>query len=78
MKFWEVISAFRDDPALLVEVFSGEKWRVPYLEMYSNLKSWTEESRPGFLNNEVPLELAREIATRYIKDAFCFNSNSYC
>jgi len=77
MKFWEVVSAFRDDPNLLLDVFSSEKWRVPYFEMYSSLKSWTEKSRPSFLDNEVPLELAREIAARYTNNTFLFYPAKY-
>jgi hypothetical protein len=65
MKFWEVVSAFRDEPEILRAVFSSDKWRGDYLEAYLNLDKIIDRQDRQILDAPVPIELSREIAAQY-------------
>ncbi len=65
MKFWEVVSAFRDEPEILRAVFGSDKWRGDYLEAYLNLDKIVNRQDRQILDAPVPIELSREIAAQY-------------
>lgn len=62
MKFWEVISAFRDMRDVLAKVFGSEKWRDEYLETYRTCDELVRHQDRQVLDALVPVELTREIA----------------
>jgi len=73
MKFWETISAFRDDPEALTKVFGSDQWRADYYELYSHFDELVEEQRRDVLGVLLPLELTQEIAAHYQKRKFWFD-----
>ena len=62
MKFWELVSAFREEPEILSEVLGKEKWRRQYHHLFLNFDSLVQIQDREALDAPVPLELSREIA----------------
>ena len=73
MKFWEAVSAFRDDKETLDEVFGSDKWRTAYFESYSHFDELVRKQDRTVLDALLPLELTHEIAARYHKAKFSFS-----
>jgi hypothetical protein len=65
MKFWEVVSAFRDEREILEAVFSSDKWRNDYLTTYLAFDKIVDRQDRQILDAPVPVELTREIAAQY-------------
>ena len=65
MKFWEVISAFRDRKDILEDVFRGSKWRDQYWDIFLNFDTLVARQDRQVLDALIPLELSQEIADRY-------------
>jgi len=64
MKFWEAVSAFREFPDVLAEVFGSDKWRTVYGETFSRWEELVNAQDRAALDEYLPLELTREIAKR--------------
>ncbi|MBN1936693.1 MAG: hypothetical protein JW934_18680 [Anaerolineae bacterium] len=64
MKFWELTSAFRDRPDILVQVFSEPTWHK-YLKWYRELDRLVAAQDRQVLDASIPLELSRQIAALY-------------
>ena len=64
MKFWELISAFREYPEILEIVLSKNKWRDDFYENYSQIDKHIQEQNRSILDKEVPLELTKEICEK--------------
>ena len=75
MKFWEVLSAFRDRQDVLQEVFSRDEWRDVYLESYTNWDELVRNQDRTILDAPVPVELSREIASRF-DERFVFDPHT--
>ena len=73
MKFWEALSAFRDDKETLDEVFGSDKWQAAYFEAYSQFDDLVRKQDRTVLDAFLPLELTHEIAARYHKTKFKFS-----
>ena len=75
MKFWEAVSAFREFPHILAEVFSSERWRATYGDSFSRYDELVR-TRDRAINSLLPLELTRDIASRCDALQFCFSPGS--
>ena len=64
MRFWELMSAFRDWPDLLREVLASEPWRGDYLGLHARYSELVARQDRGVLDAPVPLGLSREAAAR--------------
>jgi hypothetical protein len=64
MKFWEVISGFRDEAEIVRSVLSSPRWRDRYWEHLLNFDVLVDTRRREVLDQAVPLELTREICQR--------------
>jgi HEAT repeat protein len=63
MKFWELVSAFREESELVGEVLSRDRWRDPYLAWYAtNFSELVRSGDRAILDALLPLELSREVA----------------
>jgi hypothetical protein len=62
MKFWEVMSAFRESEDVIVSVFNRNEWRNPYYEWFQNYTNLVDTQNRGILDSLVPFELTSEIA----------------
>lgn len=73
MKFWEAISAFRDDPEALDRVLGSDRWRSEYYKLYSHFDEHVREQRRDVMDMLLPLELTREIAANCHKKRFWYD-----
>ena len=66
MKFWEVISGFRDgiEAEIVRSVLGSPRWRDRYWEHLLNFDVLVAAQRREVLDQAVPLELTREICQR--------------
>ena len=64
MKFWELVSAFREAPEPLREVLTSDRWGEPYGRWYAAFDRLVTEQDRSVLDAIVPLELSREVALR--------------
>lgn len=62
MKFWEVMSAFRESEDVILSVFNRNEWRHPYYEWFQNYTNLVKTQNRGILDSLVPFELTSEIA----------------
>jgi hypothetical protein len=65
MKFWEVLSAFRDRQDILQAVLSSERWRDPYHAWLQNKDELIRSQNRAVLDSLVPFELSRQIAAQF-------------
>jgi hypothetical protein len=72
MKFWELISAFRERKDLLEKVLSSSKWQGDYWKWYQDFAGLCERQDRQILDAPVPIELSREIAAQYRENLFHF------
>lgn len=70
MKFWEVMSAFREMDDILEAVFREHPWRDVYWESFLHFHHAVVCHDRQVLDAPVPLELSREIAARYPQSLF--------
>ena len=73
MKFWEAISAFRDEPDILAKVFGCDRWRSEYHELFSHFSEFVHEQQRDVMDTLLPLELTREIAENCHKKRFWYD-----
>jgi hypothetical protein len=73
MKLWEAVSAFREFPHILAEVFSSERWRATHGDSFSRYDELVRAQDRATLDSYLPLELTREIASRCDALQFCFS-----
>src|SRR5262249_44721774 len=64
MRFWELVSAFRDWPDLLREVIAAEPWRRDYFGLHARYDELVERQDRDVLDAPVPLALSRAVAAR--------------
>jgi hypothetical protein len=64
MRFWELVSAFRDWPDVLRDVFATEPWRRHYLPLYEQYNELVNRQDRDVLDAPVPLALSREVSAR--------------
>jgi len=74
MKFWEMVSAFRDQKTILERVLRSPRWQPDFWEKYQNFERLVERQDRQILDAFVPIELSREIATECHELKFHFNS----
>lgn len=61
MKFWEVVSGFREYPQVLLAVLSSAPWKDDYLDAYKQINQLINTQNREKLDSVVPLELTRQI-----------------
>jgi hypothetical protein len=64
MRFWELMSAFREWPDVLHEVFASEPWRRDYLALHERFNELVDRQDRAVLDAPVPLALSRQVAAR--------------
>jgi hypothetical protein len=64
MRFWELMSAFRNWPDVLREVLATEPWRRDYLGLHARYNELVARQDRDVLDALVPLGLSREVAAR--------------
>jgi Tetratricopeptide repeat len=62
MKFWELLSGFREEPSALREVVSRPEWREPYLRWLDTHSDLVHRQDREVLDAPVPARLSREVA----------------
>jgi len=67
MKFWELTSAFREEPDILAKVLGQDKWRK-YIEYYERLDEIIRDQQREILDGELPFELCYEVAEKSKKE----------
>lgn len=66
MRFWELVSAFgRTQPDIILDVLKTEQWCDRYLKNYETYSDVVKRQDRNVLDAPVPVELSREIATRF-------------
>jgi len=63
MKFWELDSAFREEPKILRQVLKQRKWRN-YYKHYKNLDKIVKNQQRDILDEELPFDLCYEVAEK--------------
>lgn len=58
MKFWELISVFRSDKEVLINILNEPRW-VTYLEWYENINDHLNTQNRQVLDAELPNTLCR-------------------
>lgn len=66
MKFWEVMSVFRESNDLLASVFNRDEWRDPYYDWFQRINDLVSSQNREILDFPVPYELTKEIAKEII------------
>ena len=64
MKFWEVVSAFREDPKLLRSVLASPRWRDQYWQHFMQWDVLVDTQQREILDEPVPMDLTREICQK--------------
>ncbi len=73
MKFWEMVSTFRDQNTVLESVLRSQKWQAGFWEKYQEFEGLIERQDRQILDAFVPIELSREIAAQCHEINFYFN-----
>lgn len=76
MKFWETLSAFREFPTALAEVFGSDRWGATYGDSFSRYAELVRIQDRAALDSHLPIELTREIAQRCDGLMFCFSTET--
>jgi hypothetical protein len=76
MKLWEAVSAFREFPHVLAEVFASDTWRARYQERFSRFDELVHVQDRSALDYYLPLELTRDIARRCQGLTFSYSPES--
>ena len=63
MKFWELTSAFREEPKILQEVLSQDKWKS-YYKHYLRLDKIVQNQERDILDENLPFDLCYEVAEK--------------
>jgi hypothetical protein len=64
MRFWELVSAFRNWPDVVHEVLATEPWRRVYLGLLARYNELVDRQDRDVLDAPVPFGLSREVAAR--------------
>ena len=73
MKFWEMLSAFRDQKTVLEKVLRSPKWQAEFWKKYQEIDQLTKRQDRQILDALIPVELSREIAAQCLEMKFYFN-----
>jgi len=73
MKFWEMVSAFRDQKTILERVLRNPRWQADFWEKYQDFERLVERQDRQTLDAFVPIELSREISAQCHELIFHFN-----
>jgi hypothetical protein len=73
MKFWEMVSVFRDQNTVLENVLRSSKWQVEFWEKYQQFERLVERQDRQALDAFVPVELSRQIAAQCRQMKFYFD-----
>jgi hypothetical protein len=76
MKFWETLSAFREFPTALAEVFGSDRWSATYGDSFLRYAELVRTQDRATLDSHLPVELTREIARRCDGLQFYFSSDT--
>jgi hypothetical protein len=76
MKLWETVSAFREFPTALAEVFRSDRWSATYGDSFSRYAELVRTQDRATLDGHLPVELTREIAQRCDGLQFCFSPDT--
>jgi hypothetical protein len=63
MKFWELISAFREEPDIIVQTLRQGKWRK-YFDQYKRFEEIVRKQQRDILDEELPFDLCYEVADK--------------
>lgn len=63
MKFWELTSAFREEPNILRTVLMQDKW-TKYYDHYKRLDDIIQKQERNILDEELPFDLCYEVADK--------------
>src|SRR5690348_2909022 len=63
MKFWELTSAFREEPNIIVQVLKQDKWKK-YFDQYKRLEEIVQTQQRDILDEELPFDLCYEVADK--------------
>jgi hypothetical protein len=61
MKFWEVVSGFREYPEIVRSVLTSARWKSEYLGHLEDMAHLVRTQNRDVLDRLVPLEMTREI-----------------
>jgi len=75
MKFWEVLSGFRNWREVVLRVLNLAEWQEPYLGWYHRRNELVEDQNREILDALVPAELTREIV-KQIPEYYFFDEDS--
>jgi len=64
MKFWEMVSAFRERKDILEKVLHSSMWQAEFWNHYRDFESLDKRQDRQILDAPVPIELSREIAAQ--------------
>ena len=67
MKFWELISAFREEPKIIRQVLKQKKWKTYYAQ-YKRFPDIVRQQNRDILDEELPFDLCYEIAVKSNKE----------
>jgi len=67
MKFWELTSAFREEPNILLQVLNQDKW-AKYYNNYKRLVEIVKNKERDILDEELPFDLAYEVADKSVRE----------
>lgn len=76
MKFWETLSAFREFPSALAEVFGSDRWSATYGDSFLRYAELVRTQDRATLDSHLPVELTRQIAQRCDGLQFCFSTDT--
>ena len=63
MKFWELTSAFREEPNILQQVLIQDKW-TKYYNQYKRIENIVRNQERNILDEELPFDLCYEVADK--------------
>ncbi|XDD53001.1 hypothetical protein AB3N62_10955 [Leptospira sp. WS4.C2] len=74
MKFWQLLSVFRDHKEELKYTLINDAWKNPYLEWYVDFENIVKNQKRDILDFEIPIQLALEVAMLLGNKTFGFLS----
>jgi hypothetical protein len=75
MKFWELLSAFRDEKPVLEIVFNDPRWKQ-YKGSYENMEGIVAVQNRAVLDEEISYELAKEVCLKSSKKFWFYPSRT--
>jgi hypothetical protein len=75
MKFWQLLSIFRDEDSVLLSTFSQKKWKK-YFDHYREIESIVSNRRRDMLDAQIDNELLTEVGSKSKKVVFLSDSKN--